>query len=227
MEWGENGFGIGFRDDPDGGLSHHAWLCTKDVESGPYSVWWMAYRTRAQFHELLSVIASWADQIHVVKLDQPSGVHLQDLIERPFRSQRQTKDGKHEVRASAAAYWQVRILDLAGCLEKTHLDPGVPDLSFNLTLDDPVEPFLDAREGWRGIGGEYVVTLGPISSAVPGSESGLPRLEATVNAFSRLWLGVLPASSLAWTDRLEGPPELLRALDRTLCLPSPHPDWEF
>jgi len=55
----------------------------------------------------------------------------------------------------------------------------------------------------------------------------LPTLEATVNAFTRLWLGVQPASGLAITDDIAGPPELLAALDRRLRLPAPHMDWNL
>jgi hypothetical protein len=48
-----------------------------------------------------------------------------------------------------------------------------------------------------------------------------------VNAFSRLWLGVRPASGLAVTDDLAGPSALLEQLDRVLLLPEPKPDWDF
>ncbi|NQT88677.1 hypothetical protein HQ560_18065 [bacterium] len=60
-----------------------------------------------------------------------------------------------------------------------------------------------------------------------GEADSLPTLDATVNAFSRLWLGVRPASGLAVTDQLSGPPELLAALDAILRLPTPQPDWMF
>jgi hypothetical protein len=52
-------------------------------------------------------------------------------------------------------------------------------------------------------------------------------MTATVNAFTRLWLGVRPASSLAVTDHLRAPEALLRELDRGLCLPQPHMGWEL
>jgi hypothetical protein len=42
-----------------------------------------------------------------------------------------------------------------------------------------------------------------------------------------LWLGVRPATGLAVTDELSGPPELLEALDWVLRLPDPKPDWDF
>jgi hypothetical protein len=52
-------------------------------------------------------------------------------------------------------------------------------------------------------------------------------MRASVNAFSRLWFGVAPASSLAVTDELEAPPALLDALDWLLCVPPPSLDWVF
>ncbi len=75
--------------------------------------------------------------------------------------------------------------------------------------------------------GDYVVTLGPASGAAPGTDAALPTLDATVNAFTRLWLGVRPASGLSITDDLAAPPELIEALDDVLRLPEPHPDWDF
>ena len=123
------------------------------------------------------------------------------------------------------AYWQLRMCDLPGCLARTHL-AGSP-LRFNLALSDPIEAYLDAGAPWRGVGGDYVVTLGPSSGAEPGKDPSLPTLAASVGAFTRLWLGVLPATGLAVTDELAGPRELLTALEETLRLPVPRLDWDF
>jgi hypothetical protein len=38
---------------------------------------------------------------------------------------------------------------------------------------------------------------------------------------------VRPATGLACTDDLCGPPELLAQLDRAFRLPQPTPDWDF
>jgi predicted acetyltransferase len=224
MLWSESGFGFGYRD-PSGQLTHHVWLATKDVENGPYSVWWMAFRTQEQLMDLLSILRSWGDQVPLVRLSEPPGVHFQDLLQRPFRARLQTKDGKYAVRTTSGAYWQARILDLEACLAQTRLDTG--EVRFSLTLHDPIEAYLPDDEPWRGLSGEYTVTLGPHSAVEHGARSDLPRLRATIGAFTRLWLGVLPATSLAWTDDLQGPEELLVNLDRALRLPPPHPDWEF
>ena len=111
-------------------------------------------------------------------------------------------------------------------MAKTRLDG--PTARFNLVLKDPIEKYLDADAPWRGLSGEYVITLGPESSAEPGADPALPTLTASVGAFTRMWLGVRPATGLAVTDDLDGPPELLSALDRTLRLPVPGLcGWEY
>jgi hypothetical protein len=125
----------------------------------------------------------------------------------------------------AVAFWQMRILDLPGCLERTHLSGGGARL--NLRLTDPAEQYLDGNAPWRGVGGDYVVSLGASSGAERGVDPALPTLTATVNAWTRMWLGVRPATGLAVTDDVSGPPELLQQLDGVLRLPDPKPDWDF
>ena len=224
MQWGENGFGLGYADD-SGELTHHLWCTAKEAEHGPYSVFWTAYRTREEFLELLGLLRSFEDQIRSVELREPPGIQLQDLLRKPFKSRQITRRSPHENRMTASAYWQVRILDLPGCLSRTSLD--AERVRFNLVLSDPIAPYLEDGSPWRGVAGEYVVEVGPESHAGPGVEPSLPTLTASVNAFSRMWFGVRPARSLSWTDDLSGPPELLDQLDRAFRLPPPSPDWEF
>ena len=100
-------------------------------------------------------------------------------------------------------------------------------MRFGLTLTDPVEKYLDEDQPWRGVAGEYVITIGRESSAERASDDSLPHMTATVNAFSRLWLGVLPASGLAIVEELEAPESLLESLDDLLRLPAPRCDWDF
>ncbi len=136
-----------------------------------------------------------------------------------------SRGGEYEQRIECNAYWQMRICDLPKCLDQTHL-PG-DDVRFNLRLTDPIERFLPENAPWRGVAGEYVVSLGPSSCARRGADSSLATLEASVNAFTRMWLGVRPATGLAITDDLCGPSQLLEQLDRVLRLPDPKPDWDF
>jgi hypothetical protein len=226
MQWAKNGFGLGYRDGPGGELTHHLWAAVKgDVEYGPYSVWWMSYRTHDQLVELLGVLRNLGDQVTAVRMLNPPGLVVQDLIEQPFRRMRVSDSSDFKSHAEAMAYWQMRICDLPRCLAATRL-PGGP-VRFNLDLRDPVESFLDESAPWRGIGGWYVVTLGESSGAEPGADPALPTMETTVGAFTRLWLGVCPASGLAVTADLKAPPDLLQALDELMRLPSPHPDWDF
>jgi hypothetical protein len=224
MRWGENGFGLGYTD-KGGDLTHHMWCTAKEEEHGPYSVFWMAYRTKEEFSELLGLLRSFEDQVRSVELREPPGIQLQDLLRKPFKSRQITRRSPHENRMTASAYWQVRILDLAGTMDLTSLD--AEPLQFNVTLSDPIEPFLGEDAPWKGIAGDYVVEVGPKCSAAPGQDPTLPTLKASINAFTRMWLGVRPATTLAWTDDLIGPAELLDHLDRAFRLPPPSPDWEF
>jgi hypothetical protein len=217
-------FGLGYFDGPEGELTHHVW-CRARGEHGPYTVQWMSYQTHDQLLELMALLKSLGDQVHLVRMREPPGIQLQDLIAQPLKQRHITEKSPYEAVTKSLAYWQFRVCDLAGCLASTHLcgDP----VRFTLNLRDPITKFLDEGAPWRGIGGEYTVTLGPESSAEIGANPALPCLDASVGAFSRLWLGVSPASGLAVTDELEGPAALLEDLDRVLRLPAPTFDWDF
>jgi hypothetical protein len=222
--WDE-GFGLGYFDNADGSLSHHLWIGAKERGPGPYDVWWMQWNTPEQFRELMQVLKSLEDQVRLIQMREQAGIQMQDFVKIPLRQRSVTRHTKWEANVSAVAYWQVRMNDLAECLAKTHLD--APTLRFNLEITDPIERYLDANSEWRGVGGEYIITLGAESEARRGSHPNLPTLKTTVNAFTRLWFGVRPASGLALSDELNAPPELLDALDRTLLLPQPLPDWDY
>jgi hypothetical protein len=224
LGWTENGFGLGYNDGPNGELTHYIW-CRAKGEHGPYWVYFMAYQNTDQFLELMALIKNLGDQIRQVWMREPGGIQLQDLLIQPFRYRQLTESGKFENRARASAYWQLRICDLQGCLAQTHL--WSDELRFNLKLSDPIEKYLDDDAPWRGISGKYVVTLGSSSGAEKGTDKSLPTLTASVGAFSRLWMGVRPATGLSATDDLSGPSELLEKLDRALCLPEPKLDWDF
>ena len=222
MIWADKGFGLGYCDGEGGALTHHFW-CDAKKERGPYEVLWMAFQTREQFLKLMALLKSLGDQVRLVRMSEPPGIQLQDLIAQPFKQGQISEKSSYAAGIRTLAWWQVRMCDLPGCLARTHL--GGPYICFNLSLSDPVEAFLDDDAPWRGIGGDYVVTLGPSSWAEPGIDRTLPTLMTTVNAFTRLWLGVRPATGLAVTDTLAAPQELLDQLDRTLRLPQPVPDW--
>ena len=220
-EW----FGLGYEDGPGGTLSHFFWGEAKD-EHGPYRITLMAWQTDEQLFELLAAIAgAWRSGLH-----RGNGGALGDPVPRPaapavLATVACRKAPSNESYQSADAWWQLRMLDVAKCLEGTRLEAET--LRFNLSLTDPVEGFLGSRQGWRGTAGDYTITLGESSAAEQGHTPGLPVLEASVGAFSRMWMGVRPASSLSLTDEMAGKEELLRRLDRTLRLPTPFVGWDF
>ena len=79
----------------------------------------------------------------------------------------------------------------------------------------------------RDLSGVYQVHIGGESQIGPVRDERLPRLKASVGAFSRLWLGVSPATSLSVTDDLHAPADLLTKLDDAFRLPKPAVDWDF
>jgi predicted acetyltransferase len=220
----ENGFGLGYYDGPGGTLSHFVWGSSKG-EHGPYEINFRAYQNHDQLMELLALLKSLGDQINLIETLEFGDIQLQDLLKQPFRTRRATDNSRYANKSLSMAYWQARILDLPACLQKTHLDG--PTLRFNLHLTDPVAMSLPADSPWQGVAGQYVVELGQNSRAEPGEDQTLPILKASVNAFTRAWLGVRPASQLAATTDLEADPDLLAKLDKSLRLPRPHLGWDF
>lgn len=219
-----NPFGLGYRDET-GAITHMVWMHTPAVGPGPYTVHFMTWQAPHQFKELLSLIKQMGDQVRLVNILEPAGIQLQDLMVQPFRAMRTTHGSEFENQLMALSINQYRICDLAGCLAKTHLN--CPTFRFNLKLSDPIESCLDFDQTWRGIAGDYVITLGPECSAHAGEVPGLLQIECTVGAFTRMWLGVRPASGLAITDALVGHGEVIAQLDDAFRLPTPLPDWDF
>ena len=223
MAWSPNGFGLGYEE--NGALTHCLWLFAEEVEHGPYTVQLLAYQTPQQLLELLALLKSLGDQVSLVIMREPGEIQLQSLLRQPFRHRRNTRKGEFAAVQQSAAWWQLRMLDVPACVARRRW-PG-PPVRFNLSLTDPLAPLLDDA-AWRGCGGSYQVTVAAESAAEPGHAAGLPTLFASVNAFSRLWWGVAPASSLAITDALRSDgADLLSQLDEALRLPAPHTGGDF
>ncbi len=225
MEDTTNGFGLGYADGENGTLSHYLWVSAKDTGHGPYHIRWMAYRNWTEFRELLSLVKALGEQVRLVGLEEPPGIQFQDFLKQPFLYRQLTDKGKYEHSARARAFWQMRILDLEGCLSQTHL--LCPSFQLNLHLSDPIQALLDETSVWKGCAGDYILTLGEECALEPGTDPALPALTASMGAFSRLWLGGHSATSLSISDELSGSPELLESLDRAFRLPVPKPDWDF
>ena len=223
----ERSFGLGFFDGPAGALSHHLWIMPEEGEYGPWQVMWMAYSTFEQLRELLAVLKSFQDQVHLLKIPVPSWLPFYDLVEQPARMGIITRGGGFATGIRDAWWVQVRVLDLLACVGAMRCEP----LRFGLELRDPVERYLPEESAWRGVGGRYEIALGPESQARRLDEAapwppGVPVLKASAGAFSRLWFGVAAASVLAFTDEMSGPPELIKALDEAISLPRPDFDWD-
>ena len=226
------GFGYGSGD----ALTHCVWVVAEDMEHGPYQIQMLAYQDGPQLLELLALLKSLGDQVSLVEMHEPPDIQMQTLLKEPFRNRRNTRDSKYAANHRTSAWWQLRMLDVGACVAARHW-PGKKVL-FNLQLTDPVAEFLPDGP-WRGCAGDYCISMGPISYAEPGHRDDLPTLQASVNAFSRLWFGVAPATGLAVTDGLKveaparggdlmaSPVPLLDRLDEALCLPAPRTGWDF
>lgn len=218
-------FGLGYRD-KNGKLTHHIWLYGYGSENGPMSVIWMAYQNYDQFLELLALIKSFGDQIMLMRMIEPPGIYIQDFLDYPFYNRMISKKSTFMNQNKAMAYWQIRILDIFQCLKATSLP--IEEFSFNLKLMDPITKFLNIDSSWQGISGDYIITLGIDSNCERGIDKNLETLETTVNAFTRLWAGVLPTSILKLSEKLIGNENLIEKLDNAFSsIPKPHPDWDF
>lgn len=225
MLYFKNSFGLGYLDGPGGSPSHYIW-CVFQGESGPLVIYWMVFRTIEELRELLSLLATLGDQYHSMELREPMWLQLQVALNRPFRRFDQTAESKRSHGVTAQAHWQARVLNVEKAVERLVL-PGEGEIAFVLRLSDPLEKYLNDESQWRGVAGEYTIRLSKGSYAVRGAEADLPELRCSVNALTRLWLGVATAESLNVTDGLSGDPELITELSTRLRLPYPGLDWEF
>jgi GNAT superfamily N-acetyltransferase len=226
LAWMKPGFGLGYRDDA-GTLTHFLWCRTKG-ENGPYTVTAWAWQDDQQLRELLGLLRSFGDQVRTVRVEEPAELQLEVLVTQPNQQLIARRGGEHESGTIADAWWQARILDVPACVAA--LRTAGPTVAFDLELTDPATRWTALRpQGWQGVAGHWRVTLGPNgSTAEPGlPRDGVPGLRCSVNAFTRLWLGVRPPTTLATTDDLVATPGLLADLDAALRLPRPHPGMDF
>ncbi len=221
MSLPDHPYTLGYRDD-DGTLTHFVFGGMKD-EHGPFRVHALGYRSTAQLLELLRMLKELGDQVRSVQMLEPPDVQLQALLREPVRARDRSKGSSHESGNRGGAWMQFRMLDVFACVAARRW-PGEP-VRFNLRLDDPVAGHL--AHGWRGVGGDYTVTIGKQSLATRGHADGLSLLSTGVASFTRLWFGVARASALCSTDPVDAPDELIEQLDNALQLPPPLPGWEF
>ncbi|MFP4444285.1 MAG: GNAT family N-acetyltransferase [Spirochaetia bacterium] len=214
-------FGLGYREN---GKLTHCIIARGDGEFGPYHVEQIIYSSIHHFRELMALIRGLGDQVRQVRFREPRGIQIQSLLKKPFQLYTVTQQAKYQARSSAMAYWQLRILNLPECIAALSLDKN---LEFNLTLSDPIEKYIDEKFSWRGCGGDYTVSLGGSSRAVPGHKDGLPVLYCSINDFTRFWMGAASAEVLNGLESFNGPEELIHALDQVMNFPLPAPDWDY
>lgn len=221
----ERPIALGYR---DGGALTHFLAGTIDDENGPLRVRYLAYRSSLDLLELLRLLHELGDQIHAVKMAEPPGIQLQALLDQPMRHLSRTRNASNANQMHVIAWWQARILDLEACAPSVRWCGSSVD--FRLELHDPIDRYAGEEVDWRGLTGHYAVRVGDPSTIVPGDGAlppDAPTMRCSVNALTRLWLGVSAASSLAITDSLDAPPDLLARLDRAIPLADPQPGVYF
>ena len=213
----------------DGAISHFLAVLTTG-EHGPDRITQWAYQTREQCLELLRLVQEWGDQVDVLRLTEPVWLQLQDFIVDPgaqFRRTRGSQTGA--LRIEADAWWQARIIDLSACIRAIR----AVDDSFSVVvkLTDPLGGHLvdSGYDGaWNGLDGTWRLSFGATHTAERIGSNEPHDLETTVNALTRWWLGVLPASTLLAMGAFVCTAETAALLDTlTNHLPTPQPGWDF
>ncbi|NNF55585.1 MAG: sterol carrier protein domain-containing protein [Acidimicrobiales bacterium] len=213
----------------DGQISHFLAVVTTG-EHGPDRITQWAYQTPEQCLELLRLVQEWGDQVDVVRLTEPVWLQLQDFIVDPGAQLRRTKGSQTgALRIEADAWWQARIVDLAACVEA--MGPVDEPFSVVVRIEDPVEPHLvnSGYDGdWNGLDGTWRLSFGATHTAERISDGEPIDLETTINALTRWWLGVLPASTLVAMGAFECTADTADRMDTlTSHLPKPQPGWDF
>lgn len=224
----ETGFGLGFRDEETDELTHCLWVSTDNPGAGPYRVLWTSFTTVGQFVELLGLLRNFGDQVYTVWIPEPSGIQLQDFLDRPFRRREQGRRGEHETSMAASAGFQYRIMDVPAAMAAAHAalrSRGTDLPSFTMRVTDPVAHYLPEEAAWNGCAGVYRV--GPDGAEAVTRERTDVDLEIGVADLTRAWLGVLPISTLKDTSHVRVAGDLAEALDDAFAGPAPHTDWFY
>ncbi len=211
----------------DGAISHFIAVASKG-EHGPDRIVQWAYQTPDQCLELLRIVQEWGDQVDLIRFTEPAWMQAQDLIVNPGREFRRTTGSKAENEIEADAWWQIRVLDLDACVRA--IQPIEEPFSLVVELDDPIDRHLvdSGYEGtWQSLTGPWRIDFAEVNSATRYEGGDSVAVRTTVNAFSRWWLGVVPASTLATFGEIEAAPEVIEVLDAlTGHLPRPQLGWD-
>ena len=107
-----------------------------------------------------------------IRMADPPRLQLQDFLERPLTTVRTRRGGDFASDVLSHVWMQCRILDMPACIAAMHFC-GEP-VSFNLKLTDPIEKHVPEDCTWKGVGGNWIITLGEDSSAEQGIDEALP-----------------------------------------------------
>ena len=186
----------------------------------------MAYQSVEQLFDLLALIRSLGDQVHQVKLSEPAEIQLQDLIRQPFRGQRLTEGAADEQGQNADAYWQMRLLDVPQGVGGPQQRDGACVSTWRL----PTRSLITCAATTPGRVWPATIWCRSRRMARRRGPVVMPRCPLCRRRwarFTRLWLGVRPATVLARTDALSADADLLTALDAAIHLPSPVTGWDY
>ncbi len=213
----------------DGVISH--WMAVEhNDENGPDRLVAWAYQSPQQCLELLRLIQEWGDQVDLIRFIEPVWMQAQDFDTEPGHNYRRTKGSTFHVRTEADAWWQIRIVDLETCIAA--MAPVTEPFDVVVRLEDPVEGHL-AQSGftgsWLPLSGLWKFSFGATHTAERLTHTATDvDLRTSINALSRWWLGVLPASALGIIGQMDADDHVLRRLDSlTARLPRPQPGWDF
>lgn len=223
MIWTKKGFGLGY--ETNGELSHYMWFSVDDAEDGPYTVQWMAFQNWDQFLELMGILKNLEEQVRTVRMKEPAFIQLQDLINKPFQLQTITRKSKFESRMRAIAYQQLRICNLESCIEAVEYEGK--EFSFNLSLTDPINDYLDDKKRIDACEGQFIVNIGKSSNVSRGNDKNLPEVKGTVNGFTRMWTGILPAETVGLVEDITIDDSLIVNLTKAFYKPDVRSDWDY
>jgi len=222
LKYHKDGICLGY--ESEGEISHFLFGTIKG-EHGPLRIEMFVYQDNEQLLELLNVIKTLSDQMRIVEMASPLGIEMQEFLNYPMRLREVTEGSKWENNTVAYSFFQARILRLEEAIQAMSLERE--DLSFNLTLDDPIKRYLSIEHEFSGCEGDYTLHLGAESRIKKGHEEGLQLLSASINTFTRLWSGARSATSLVATDGMEAEPELISHLDKLIRFRELKTDWDF
>lgn len=189
-------------------------------EHGPLEVYVLVGETSDELLELVGLLRQLGDQYRLVWLADPPELVLEDLLDQPYRHRFTSKGAAHPHQITAGAWWQLRVLDLVA------VTAALPASSTDVTVVvDVQDPLAAGDDGWDGVHGRWRLSFG----AAPTAErtDAAADIVAGAGAVSRLLTGVAKASHLALSDHLDGPPDVLAALDDAITLPEPQPGMWF